>query len=86
MNAKQNTIAEQLKAIDAIKEEDIDYSDAPDCSDEDWTQFKPFQAEKKSISIRLDTDVIEYFKLLGGSYQSKINMVLREYKRHQTNI
>lgn len=85
MNVKQKNIANQLKAIDAIKDSDIDYSDSPDMGDADWTKFKPFKPDKKLISIRLDNDLIEYFKSMGGSYQSKINMVLKEYKKHQTS-
>jgi uncharacterized protein (DUF4415 family) len=35
--------------------------------------------EKKAISIRLDQDIIDFFKHQGKGYQSKINNVLRSY-------
>lgn len=34
---------------------------------------------KRSITIRLDADVIDYFKHVGGGYQTRINQVLRAY-------
>ncbi|PHR00124.1 MAG: hypothetical protein COB29_16210 [Sulfitobacter sp.] len=36
---------------------------------------------KKAISLRLDTDVIDWFKSEGKGYQSRINAVLRAYMR-----
>ena len=34
---------------------------------------------KQAISIRLDTDVIEWFRATGSKYQTRINAVLRSY-------
>ncbi|MFB6098489.1 MAG: BrnA antitoxin family protein [Salinibacter sp.] len=36
-------------------------------------------AEKERISIRLDKDILEFFRAGGRGYQSRINKVLREY-------
>ena len=36
----------------------------------------------QSVTIRLDTDVVEWFKEQGGQYQTLINEVLRRYKDH----
>jgi uncharacterized protein (DUF4415 family) len=41
---------------------------------------------KKAISIRLDSDVLEWFKNQGKGYQSMINTVLRSYINHQENL
>ncbi|MFO8063109.1 MAG: BrnA antitoxin family protein [Spirochaetia bacterium] len=38
--------------------------------------------KKQSVTIRLDTDVVEWFKEQGGQYQTLINEVLRRYKDH----
>ena len=35
---------------------------------------------KKQITIRLDADVLEWFRSSGKGYQSRINAVLRAYK------
>ena len=34
---------------------------------------------KEAISIRLDDDVLSYFKSLGAGYQTRINAVLRHF-------
>jgi uncharacterized protein (DUF4415 family) len=38
--------------------------------------------EKKTITIRLDSDVIDWLKLQGKGYQTRINAVLRAYMKH----
>jgi len=35
---------------------------------------------KASISLRLDADVLEWFRSLGPGYQTRINAVLRAFK------
>jgi uncharacterized protein (DUF4415 family) len=40
---------------------------------------------KKAVSIRLDSDVLDWFKEQGKGYQSIINNVLRTYVHHQQN-
>ncbi len=37
------------------------------------------EAEKKRITIRLDDDVVAFFKQQGRGYQTRINKVLRAY-------
>jgi len=40
-------------------------------------------ARKKTISIRLDEDVLDYFKSEGDGYQRRINAVLRSYMQQK---
>lgn len=40
---------------------------------------------KQAISIRLDQDVLEFFRASGPRYQSHINAVLRSYVDHATS-
>jgi uncharacterized protein (DUF4415 family) len=40
---------------------------------------------KKAVSIRLDSDVLDWFKDQGKGYQSIINNVLRTYVHNQQN-
>ncbi len=39
----------------------------------------PSKKNKTEIHMRLDTDVLEWFKSQGQGYQTKINAVLRAY-------
>ncbi len=56
--------------------------------DPDWAEFKDIDwsdavlvmpAKKKAISIRVDEDVLDFFKKDGDGYQRRINAVLRSY-------
>ncbi len=70
----------RLKQINAIKEKDIDYTDIPKLDKDFWDNATPvYPKEKIAISIRLDKDIIDFFKGEGKGYQSKINSVLRSY-------
>ena len=75
----------RLKQIKNIKDEDIDYSDIPELDEDFWANTTPvYPKGKKAISIRLDQDIIDFFKHQGRGYQSKINNVLRSYiEAHQ---
>jgi uncharacterized protein (DUF4415 family) len=35
---------------------------------------------KQSVSLRLDADILQWFKAQGGGYQTRINAILRAYK------
>ncbi len=73
-------IKSDLKRLDAMKDEDIDYSDTP-AFDEDFlrTVEMKFSPGKKAIALRLDADVLEWMKAQGKGYQSRINAILRAY-------
>ena len=74
------TDKKRLNEIKSIKDEQIDYSDIPELDEFFWNNAKIiYPKQKKAISIRLDQDIIDFFKLDGRGYQSKINNVLRTY-------
>jgi len=46
----------------------------------DWTRAKLVTPEsKKAISLRVDPDVLEFFKSQGAGYQTRMNAVLRAW-------
>jgi uncharacterized protein (DUF4415 family) len=70
-------------ALDALTDEEIEAAIAkdPDWSD-DWNWGEAvlvIPPKKKAISIRLDEDVLDYFKKEGAGYQQRMNAVLRSY-------
>ena len=79
--------AQQMKRLREMKDEEIDYSDAPASPrDAVWTRPGALipAGNKKQITVRLDADVLEFFKKTGTRYQSRINAALREYmKAHE---
>ncbi len=51
-------------------------------------ELKPcYRPKKKMLSIRLDTDLIDYYKAASGArgYQTMINAVLREFAALHTS-
>ena len=70
----------ELAAVAAMPDEAIDYSDAPELLDAFWQMAnQPIQEQKTQITLRIDADVIDFFKHAGKRYQTRINAVLRAY-------
>jgi uncharacterized protein (DUF4415 family) len=70
----------ELDAIAAMPDEAIDYSNAPMLNDAFWQAVSlPITEQKTQITLRIDSDVVEFFKHTGKRYQTKINAVLRAY-------
>lgn len=85
MKESKKHIKSDLKRLDSISEKDIDYSDIPKTDDEHWANAEVFIAGKQAISLRVDQDVLAFFKGKGKGYQTVMNKVLRQYmERHQS--
>jgi len=75
-----SSMKQREKKIDEIKDEDIDYSDIPELDDEFWKNaVVEYPKKKKPVTIRLDSDILKWFKSMGKGYQTKINAILRSY-------
>lgn len=72
----------RLKAVASMPDEAIDYSDIPrQTGAVQWTRpglLVPSE-NKQQITLRVDADVLSFFKGTGKRYQSRINAALREY-------
>ena len=67
-----------IAAIAAMKDADIDLSDMPEILD--WTGAeigKFYRPPKKSVTMRLDSDILEWLKGYGKDYQTRVNLLLR---------
>jgi uncharacterized protein (DUF4415 family) len=70
--------------LDAMQDEDIDLSDAPEITPEMFAKAvvrrglttKP---TKQQVTLRIDGDVLTWFREQGRGYQTKINALLRAY-------
>lgn len=81
-----NISPNRLEEIKNIPDESIDTSDIPELDDHFWETAKMVKPiTKKAISIRLDSDILDWFKGQGKGYQSLINNILRSYVNHQQN-
>jgi uncharacterized protein (DUF4415 family) len=72
------------KRVDALKDNDIDLSDIPEVSPEMFARaivrrgLKPV-SRKAQLTLRVDSDVLHWFRKQGQGYQTKINALLRAY-------
>ncbi|GBF82668.1 BrnA antitoxin family protein [Aphanothece sacrum] len=74
---------ERLKEIENIPDSAIDTSDIPELDEHFWANAKMVKpTAKKAISIRIDEDILDWFKNQGKNYQTMINTVLRSYVEH----
>ena len=81
MSSTKNLSPERIAKIKAFK--NTDFSDCPILTDEELKKLRPrhpeyFKPKKQAVQIRLDADVLAWFKGYGKGYQSRINSVLRE--------
>jgi uncharacterized protein (DUF4415 family) len=83
---------ESISLTDEIKREleeaskhtiDLTDPDAPEITDfTNFQQGKFYRPIKKQITLRVDADVLAWFKERSDKYQTLINQVLREYALH----
>jgi uncharacterized protein (DUF4415 family) len=70
--------AKELAALADLRDEKIDLTDLPEVLD--WggaVVGKYYRPIKKSLTIRLDADVLAWLKAQGRGYQTRINSLLR---------
>jgi uncharacterized protein (DUF4415 family) len=80
MKSETRDISAELEALANMRDEDIDFSDIPLTTD--WTgavRGKFYRPEKQTVTIRLDQDVVAWFKSREPRYQTAVNRVLRQY-------
>ena len=52
-------------------------------TDEEWARGAIKSPDKVAVGLRLDGDVLRWFKARGKGYQTRINAVLRRYMEAQ---
>ncbi|MFO1049981.1 MAG: BrnA antitoxin family protein [Geminicoccaceae bacterium] len=70
----------ELAALAALPDDSIDTSDLPES--DDWGSAERgrfWRPVKRSVTIRLDADVIDWFRRREPKYQTAINRVLRQH-------
>ena len=80
MNKVPKSIRKELAALAAKPESEIDFSDLPATSKQDWqgaVRGKFYRPIKQQLTVRIDADVVEWLKSEGKGYQSRLNDILR---------
>ncbi|MBE9204459.1 BrnA antitoxin family protein [Synechocystis salina LEGE 06099] len=91
MNKKSTSSNSQTdwQRLDAMEDKDIDLSDCPEVTPEMFAKAivrrgLPKTKTKAQITLRIDSDVLQWFKSQGRGYQTQINQLLRAYmEAHQ---
>jgi uncharacterized protein (DUF4415 family) len=71
------------KRIDALKDSEIDLSEIPELGPAFFKHAIRWPGTKRQITLRLDPDVLTFFRRRGRGYQTTINAVLRRYMEVQ---
>jgi len=72
------------KKLSKMQDKDIDTSDIPELDDAFFQNAEIKVPPKQPVTLRLDTDVLVWFKSQGQGYQTRINKLLRSYMESQT--
>jgi uncharacterized protein (DUF4415 family) len=75
----------ELAALAALPDSQIDLSDAAEIKN--WNRAvvgRFYRPIKKSLTIRLDADVLAWLKSDGRGYQTRINKLLRSAMEHHS--
>lgn len=78
MNRISRKQKKELTKLAALRDGQLDLSDLPEVGD--WSRAvvgKFYRPIKKSLTIRLDADVLAWLKSQGRGYQTRINKLLR---------
>ena len=75
---------QRLTALKDMPDEQIDFSDIPYNPKTEWTKAVVLPSTKQQVTLRLDKDILDFFKKDGKGYQTRLNAVLRTYvEAHQ---
>jgi uncharacterized protein (DUF4415 family) len=77
---RDSTVKAELAALAAKRDDEINVEDIPEVRD--WSRAargRFYRPIKRPISVRIDADVLAWFKSQGRKYQSRINEALRDY-------
>ncbi|AKK01782.1 3-oxoacyl-ACP synthase [Pseudomonas chlororaphis] len=66
-----------------LNDPNIDTSDIPELGEDFFRHAELRVPTKQAVTIRLDSDVLEWFKGQGAGYQTRINQLLRQYMQAQ---
>ncbi len=79
-NNSTNSSGTDWDYLESKSDKEIDFSDIPKLDAAFWDKATLKMPQKKdSVTMRLDHDVLIWFREMGQGYQTKINAVLRSY-------
>ena len=87
-----NKLGSDLERLSAMTDDEIDTNDIPEISPEQFAQavvrrgLQPVPS-KAQLTIRVDREVLDWFRSQGRGYQTRINALLRAYmEAHKKDV
>ena len=71
------------KRLAEMDDGEIDTSDIPELDEDFFRKAELMVPSKQPVTLRLDSDVLSWFKSQGQGYQTRINKLLRAYMESQ---
>ena len=82
MNTRSKQI-DELRQLAQQSDRHINTSDIPEVVD--WSgaeRGRYYRPVKQQVTLRIDADLLAWFRSQGNKYQTRINTVLRDYVEH----
>ncbi len=79
MKKVNGRLAREISELKLMRDNQIDLADIPETAD--WSKAvvgKFYRPIKKSLTIRVDADVLAWLRSQGKGYQTRINALLRQ--------
>lgn len=62
--------------VDTMTDDEIDYTDSPEVTEDIFKLMTKEEPEKVMVNLRLNREVVDFFKAHSKKYQTRINEVL----------
>lgn len=69
----------EWERVDGLTDQDLADPENPPLEEGFWTRATFVPGPTKQVTLRLDPDILDFFKRQGPGYQRRINAVLRRY-------
>jgi uncharacterized protein (DUF4415 family) len=73
------------KRLSEMNDESVDTGDIPELDDAFFEKAELRVPAKQPVTLRIDEDVLTWFKSQGKGYQTRINKLLRQYMESQSS-
>jgi uncharacterized protein (DUF4415 family) len=81
----KNTSKTNWLKVDTMTDDEIDYTNSPEVTEDLFKLMTKEEPEKVTVNLKLDREIVDFFKTHSKKYQTRINEVLRAMVRSYKN-
>ena len=88
MKKISKSMQQELTALALMSDSEIDFTDIPPTQENDWLgaeRAKFYRPVKQQLTVRIDSDILDWLKSQGKGYQSRLNEILRSAMLEKTH-